>query len=301
MRAVLLGAPALLLLLGLALQGTPSAIAPAARDIGEEGKRDSQYYKWQRDKGDVAKRAAQAKERQLAREAEAGEGRPKSELSAEQKKLQGLRRAITRKEQYKREAIEAENFEEAARLRDEISTAKEELAQLQAAAKAGTAEQCEDSGKGEAGQDRDGNEGEDTEAESEGEGEGEGDGADEEEEEQEDLTVVGADGIEITSASEEEADEDYTSRCPDGYYDHDKDHRSREWHPPPRSVCCYAHTEAVPQHASRSMTLTLPSSRRWWCTWTISHTSSSTSSQLSPRLSRASTHSSRLCWTVGLW
>ncbi len=283
MRALLLGVA--LLLLGVVLQSMPTA-APAARDIGEEGKRDSQYYKWQRDKEDVAKKAAQAKERQLAREAEAGEGRPKAELSVEEKELQGLRRAITRKEQYKREAIEAENFEEAARLRDEISAAQEELAQRQAAAKAGTDEQCEETTEGQAGEEQD-------DAEAEGM-EDEGD--------EEELSVVGADGIEITAAGEEAEDEDYTSRCPDGYYDHDKDHRSREYHPDAAAFWFTVLTlPLVPQRASRSTTLTLPSSRRWWCTWTISHTSLSTSSQRLPRSFRASTRSSNLCWTVGSW
>lgn len=65
--------------------------------------------------------------------------------------------------------------------------------------------------------------------------------AEEEEEEEEDLVVVGADGIEITAASEEEddEDEDYTSRCPEGYFDHDKDHRSRAYRTVlhPRQLC----------------------------------------------------------------
>jgi hypothetical protein len=217
----------LLLLVALLPFVAQHAAAPAAgsaKDIGEEGKRGSQYYKWQRDKQDVAAKAAQAKERQLAREAEAGGGRRKVELSAEEKQLQGLRRAITRKEQYKREAIEAENFEEAARLRDEISAATEELEQLQAEAKA-SAEQCEEEQEaaGETGE-------EEAMARDEAAEEAEQE-AEEEEEEEEDLVVVGADGIEITAASEEEddEDEDYTSRCPEGYFDHDKDHRSRAY------------------------------------------------------------------------
>ena len=168
----------------------------------------------------VAAKAAQAKAAQLAREAEAGEKRPKAELSPEEKKLQTLRRTITRKEQYKREAIEAENFEEAARLRDEISAAKEELEQLQAAAKS-SYEQCENAGE---------ENGENAEAKEEEEAEEEAAEEEEEENEEEEgqLTVVGADGIPITAASEDDGEKDYTSLCPDGYYDHDKDHRSRE-------------------------------------------------------------------------
>lgn len=235
-----------LVVLVLAVLQLPQSEA-RTKDIGEHGKRDSKYYKWQRDKEEVAAKAAQAKERQLAREAE-GERGPKVDLSAEEKELQQLRRAITRKEQYKREAIEAENFEEAARLRDEISDAKREVEQLQAAVKA-SSEQCK----------------EDVD-----------EGDDEGEVEEDEELVVGTDGIEIAAASEGE-EEDYTSRCPDGYYDHDKNHVTREWR---LALTRLVYSDALaltllPQPVSRSTTRISPSWRRWWCTWKILPTSSS--------------------------
>lgn len=226
MRPLALALSMLLLALGT-VQLIQTVAAPTAagqdppgnaKDIGEHGKRDSQYYKWQRDKETVADKAAEAKERQLAREAQAG-GRRQAELTAEEKELQGLRRAITRREQYKREAIEAENFEEAARLRDEIAASTEELRLLEAEAKAGgsaPSAECEETEH------------------------------DDEEDDEEEL-VVGADGVPIVSASEEpDAGEDYTARCPDGYYDHDKDHRTRA---PPTAASLFLPAPPIQRHA----------------------------------------------------
>ena len=144
MRPLLLLAAALCLLCAAPV-GSDTSAEGNTKDIGEHGKRDSQYYKWQRDKEDVKTKAAEAKERQLAREAAQSSGKPAAELTAEEKELRDLRRLITRKEQYKREAIQSENFEEAARLRDEIDEASGELEALSAAAKA-SREQCEDDG-----------------------------------------------------------------------------------------------------------------------------------------------------------
>ena len=198
MRPLLLLAAALCLLSTAPLRvGSDTSAEGNTKDIGEHGKRDSQYYKWQRDKEDVKTKAAEAKERQLAREAAQSSGKPAVELTAEEKELRDLRRLITRKEQYKREAIQSENFEEAARLRDEIDEASGELEALSAAAKA-SREQCEDDGSA----DDEMTVGEEDEEDEEDEG-------DEDED-------------------EDDEDEDvYVDTCPENYFDHDKDHRTR--------------------------------------------------------------------------
>ena len=197
MRPLLLLAAALCLLSTTPRVGCDTSAEGNTKDIGEHGKRDSQYYKWQRDKEDVKTKAAEAKERQLAREAAQSSGKPAVELTAEEKELRDLRRLITRKEQYKREAIQSENFEEAARLRDEIDEASGELEALSVAAKA-SREQCEDDGSA------------DDEMTV-----GEEDEEDEEDEGDED-------------ADEDDEDEDvYVDTCPENYFDHDKDHRTR--------------------------------------------------------------------------
>ena len=195
MRPLLLLAAALCLLCAAPV-GSDTSADGNTKDIGEHGKRDSQYYKWQRDKEDVKTKAAEAKERQLAREAAQSSGKPAAELTAEEKELRDLRRLITRKEQYKREAIQSENFEEAARLRDEIDEASGELEALSAAAKA-SREQCEDDGSAD------------------------------------DEMTVGEEDEEEEDDDEEDEDEDeededvYVDTCPENYFDHDKDHRTR--------------------------------------------------------------------------
>ena len=78
MRPLLLLAAALCLLCAAPV-GSDTSADGNTKDIGEHGKRDSQYYKWQRDKEDVKTKAAEAKERQLAREAAQSSGKPAAE------------------------------------------------------------------------------------------------------------------------------------------------------------------------------------------------------------------------------
>ena len=78
-----------------------NAVAPSSatgarnsKDIGEHGERDSAYYKWQRSKDGVQRKARAAKEKQAAAHEAQVQARSDSE-----KELIRLQKAMERKEQ----------------------------------------------------------------------------------------------------------------------------------------------------------------------------------------------------------
>lgn len=126
-----------LLLLALASVSLHT-IEAKKKDVGEHGKRDSNYYKWQRDKDGVQEKAADAKEKQAAAREATSEAR-----TDEEKQILKLVKIMERKSQYKSEAVAVEKFEEAARLHSEIEELKIELEELETASKCTSGdEQC---------------------------------------------------------------------------------------------------------------------------------------------------------------
>jgi hypothetical protein len=82
-----------LLLLALASVSLHT-IEAKKKDVGEHGKRDSNYYKWQRDKDGVQEKAADAKEKQAAAREATSEAR-----TDEEKQILKLVKIMERKSQ----------------------------------------------------------------------------------------------------------------------------------------------------------------------------------------------------------